>query len=75
VRDGDNEPFCQSCEWKAEHRKIPQFDVWWDYESPDLLPLLRSQGAEPAAIHSIEIYASGWTYGSTIDEIAILAGE
>jgi len=27
------------------------------------------------AIHAVEVYASGWTYGSAVDEIAILVGE
>ncbi len=75
AREGDNAPFCQICrDWKPEHIKIPQ-DVWYDYESPDLLPLLRAQNINPAALQSIEIYASGWTYGSAIDEIAILVGD
>ncbi len=73
--EGDNEPFCQICrDWKPEQIRVPQ-DVWYDYESPDLLPLLRAQQTVPAAIQSIEIYASGWTYGSSIDDIAILVGD
>lgn len=75
VLEGENRPFCQSCEWKAQHIKVPGFDVWYDYESPDLLPLLAAQGFTPAAIVSVEVYASGWTYGSAIDEIAILVAE
>jgi hypothetical protein len=75
ARDGETAPFCQICrDWKPEHIKIPQ-DVWYDYESPDLLPLLRAQGINPAALQVIEVYASGWTYGSAIDEVAILVGD
>ena len=60
---GSDEPFCTVCrDWKPEHIRIPQ-DIWYDYESPDLLPLLTAQGMRPAALQSIEIYASGWTYG------------
>jgi len=72
--DGTNQPFCPSCEWKAEHVQVP-LGVWYDYESPDLLPLLRAEGIDPSALWSVEIYASGHTYGSAIDEIAVLVGE
>lgn len=72
--EGDNDPLCQACTWKALHEKIPQ-NVWYDYDSDDLLPLLQEQGLTPAAIHAVEVYASGWTYGSAIDKIAILVGE
>ncbi len=75
TREGADEPFCTVCrDWKPEHIQIPQ-DIWYDYESPDLLPLLTAQGMRPAALQSIEIYASGWTYGSAIDDIAILVGD
>jgi hypothetical protein len=73
-REGDNDPMCQACSWKALHERIPQ-NVWYDYDSDDLLPLLQEQGLTPVAIHAVEVYASGWTYGSAIDEIAILVGE
>ncbi len=72
---GPDEPFCQVCEWKAQHEQVPQLNVWYDYESPDLLPLMREQGIEPAIIESVRIYASGHTYGSAVDEIAIIVGE
>ena len=73
--EGDVDSFCQSCEWKAQHIQVAQLSVWYDYESPDLLPLLQAQGIQPTAIHWVQIYASGHTYGSAIDEIAILIGE
>ena len=72
--DGTNQPFCPSCEWKAEHIQVP-LGVWYDYESPDLLPVLRAENIDPSTLGSIEIYASGHTYGSAIDEIAVLVGE
>ena len=75
AREGDDDAFCTVCQWKAEHTRVSGFGVWYDYESEDLLPLLRAQGIEPAAIQLVEIYASGWTYGSAIDELAILVGE
>lgn len=73
-KEGDNETFCMGCEWRAKHIQVVQ-GVWYDYESPNLLPLLRQQGIEPASIYSIEIYASGHAYGSAIDNIAILVDE
>jgi hypothetical protein len=73
-KEGDNETFCMGCEWRAKHIQVVQ-GAWYDYESPDLLPLLREQGIEPASIYSIEIYASGHAYGSAIDKIAVLVDE
>ncbi len=75
VMEGEYEPFCQSCDWKATHEEVPQYDIWYNYESEDLLPLLRERGITPVAVHSVKIYASGWTYDSRIDDIAILVGE
>jgi hypothetical protein len=74
AREGTDIPFCQTCEWKAQHIKVP-VDTWYDYESENLLPLLREQGIDPAAVREVKIYASGWTYSSAIGEIAILVGE
>ncbi|MEJ5312162.1 MAG: hypothetical protein WHX52_20550 [Anaerolineae bacterium] len=76
VKEGDNnQPVCQSCEWQAVHIKVAQPGVWHNYESPDLLPLMRAKGIEPVAIQRVDIYASGHAYGSAIDEIAILVTE
>ena len=72
--EGTDKPFCQSCEWQARHIKVPQ-GIWYDYESPDLLPLLREQNIVPVMIQSVKIYASGHTYSAAVDEIAILVGE
>ncbi|MBN1486130.1 MAG: hypothetical protein JW981_00730 [Anaerolineae bacterium] len=66
--------YCAICEWKAEHIQIPK-GIWYDYESPDLLPLLQAEGIRPATIQSIAVYASGHTYVAAIDEIAVLIGE
>ena len=73
--EGEDDPFCPSCEWQARQIQVAQPGVWYDYESLDLLPLLQAQGIEPATIHRVDIYASGHTYGAAIDEIAILVGE
>jgi hypothetical protein len=74
TREGADIPYCQTCEWKAQHIKVP-VDTWYDYESENLLPLLRERGIDPAAVREVKIYASGWTYSSAIHEIAILVGE
>jgi hypothetical protein len=74
AREGENDPLCQRCEWKALHEKIPQ-DAWYDYDSNDLLPLLQDQGITPVGIHAVEVYASGWIFGSGISELSILVGE
>lgn len=75
INDSTGETFCHNCQWKAEHIQVPQLGIWYVYESPDLLPLLQEQGINPVAIESIYIYASGHTYDSAIDQIAILVGE
>jgi len=72
---GEDKPFCQVCGWPAQHIQVAQLGAWYTYESPNLLPLLQAQGGEPGFLHSIQIYASGHTYSSAIDEIAILVSE
>lgn len=75
-KPGDDKPFCAICrDWNPKHIQVPQAKIWYDYESEDLLPLLRARGFEPSAIRSIEINASGHTYNAAIDDIAILVGE
>ncbi len=71
----DKDPtYCSVCEWEAKHIHIPQ-GIWYDYESPDLIPLIKAKGIEPATLQSIQVYASGHTYASAIDKIAIFVGE
>ncbi len=72
--DGTDGAFCQICQWRVQHYQVP-LSVWYDYESPDLLPLLREQDIEPSSLVSIKVYASGHTYRSAIDDLAILIGE
>jgi hypothetical protein len=72
---GNDNPFCYICDWKTEQIQVAQTGLWFDYESPDLLPLLRAQNIEPASVKEVEIYASGHAYGAAIDNIAILVGE
>jgi hypothetical protein len=65
---------CTLCEGSPEHIQIPA-QSWYPYTSPDLLPLLSERGAEPATILSVDLYASGHTFRSAIDEVAILTEE
>lgn len=66
--------FCAICEWKAQHIQVP-LGVWYDYESPDLIAVLRETGSEPATIEKISVYASGHAYSAALQEIAILVGQ
>ncbi|MDW8099111.1 MAG: hypothetical protein RML36_06460 [Anaerolineae bacterium] len=50
--------------------KIPPH-IWYPYESPNLIELLRD--TRPARLNSIRIYASGWNYQSMVSEIGIIA--
>ena len=65
---------CTICEGSPQHIPVPQ-EAWYPYTSPNLLPLLRKRGTDPATILDIEIYASGHSFISMIDEIAILVEE
>ncbi len=66
--------YCPVCGWDAKHIRIPQ-GTWYDYESQDLLPLIRKKGFEPVMIYDVQVYASGHTYASAIDKIAIFIEE
>ncbi len=60
-RDPDNE------NWRIINgEKIPPF-IWYTYESPNLLELLRE--TRPARLNSVRIYASGWNYQSMVSEV------
>ena len=65
---------CIICEGSPQHIAIPQ-DAWYPYTSPDLLPLLKARGTDPVAILNLEIYASGHSFQSAVDEIALLVEE
>ena len=49
--------------------QIPQ-DVWFPYESGNLLVLLGDN--KPAHITGLTIYASGWNYDSLVSEVQLL---
>lgn len=46
---------------------------WYDYQSPNLIDLWRSNQTPPARIDSIRIYASGHKYQSAVSEVYLLA--
>ncbi len=62
---------CIQCESNPQHVRVPK-NVWYPYQSPNLIPLLKAQGMEPATIQKITIYASGHTYTAALSDISIL---
>jgi len=50
--------------------KVPAY-VWYPYESPNLIELLKE--TRPARLNSIRIYASGWNYQSMVSEVGVIA--
>jgi len=54
---------------RASGEQIPQ-DVWFPYESGNLLVLLGDN--KPAHITGLTIYASGWNYDSLVSEVQLL---
>lgn len=63
-RDPENE------NWRIINgEKIPPY-IWYTYQSPNLLDLLRD--TRPARINSVRIYASGWNYQSIVSEVYLL---
>jgi hypothetical protein len=63
-------PRCASC--TQDHQQINQ-DVWYTYESGNLLNILPAE-ARPAAINRIEFYASGHQYNVYVGEVSLFAG-
>jgi hypothetical protein len=60
-RDPDN------ANWRIINgEKIPAY-IWYTYESPNLMELLRE--TRPARLNSVRIYASGWNYQSMVSEV------
>jgi len=50
--------------------KIPPF-IWYPFETKNLLAALKAQGAQPATLRSLRIYASGHNYQSMVSEVGI----
>ena len=61
---------CDTC--AQDHERLNQ-DTWFTYTSGNLLQLL-PEDQRPAAIYSIEFYASGHEYEVLLSEIALMAG-
>ena len=61
---------CDTC--AQDHERLNQ-DTWFTYTSGNLMQLL-PEDQRPAAISSIEFYASGHEYEVLISEIALMAG-
>ncbi len=59
------------CESLPRHVQIPQ-SAWFAYTSPDLIGLLLERNLEPATIVSVDVYASGHTFTSEVDDVALL---
>ncbi|MCC7352557.1 MAG: hypothetical protein IT330_02280 [Anaerolineae bacterium] len=57
--------------WIVQNGERIPSAVWWPYESPELLDLLKD--TPPARINAITIYASGWNYQSMVAEVGLIA--
>jgi hypothetical protein len=69
-----NQDFCVICPFRNPHIRVTN-GVWYPFESPNLVPLLRQGGPAPAVLKSISIYASGHTYQSQVSEIELSGQE
>jgi len=74
TRTPGNEPFCKTCPMPYKHIYVPE-DVWYPYDSDNLIALLSQDGQAPVLIKSITIYASGHTYRSAIAEVELIGHE
>jgi hypothetical protein len=61
---------CPSC--SQDHEQLNK-DTWYTYSSGNLLQLL-PEGQRPAAISSVEFYASGHEYDVLLGEVVLFAG-
>ncbi len=62
------------CESQPQHIQIPQ-SAWFAYTSPDLIGLMRERNLTPATLLSVDVYASGHTFTSEVDDVALLVEE
>ncbi len=65
---------CTVCEGSPEHLLVPA-ETWYPYTSPNLMPLLRARGSEPAIIATVDVYASGHSFASAGDKVSLLLEE
>lgn len=56
------------------HIRVQQ-NVWYLYDSPDLIALFKGTGYTPAVISAISIYAEGHSFESMVSEIELQAGD
>ncbi len=66
---------CVTCPPPGGTHQHVQQNVWYLYDSPNLIELFKSAGPTPAAITAISIYAEGHAFDSLVSEIELLAGE
>jgi hypothetical protein len=71
---GANSPFCGSCTQRFSHERILR-DVWFNYDSGNLMEVLTVDGLKPARITRILFYASGHSYRSAITDVELLVQE
>jgi hypothetical protein len=62
---------CAVCEGNPTHIEVPQ-GAWYTYTSPNLIQELRERGIEPATILNVDVYASGHSFFSEVDEVTLL---
>jgi len=62
---------CYTCPSPKSNHILVQQDVWYTYDSPDLMVLLN----KPATINTISILAEGHTFESFVAEVELQAGD
>jgi hypothetical protein len=66
---------CVTCASSATSHIRLQQDVWYLYDSPDLISIFKNAGFNPSLINSISIYSEGHSFESFISEVELLAGD
>lgn len=67
----NNQPFCGSCARRFQHERI-QRDVWFNYDSGNLMEMLTIDDARPTRITRLIFYASGHSYRSAVTDVELL---
>jgi len=60
-----------SSTWAQPNGEKAPLGIWYSYESPNLLELLKE--TRPARINSVTVYASGHDYNSMVSDVALNA--
>jgi len=66
-----NPRFCVTCSTRNPHRPIAS-NLWYPFDSGNLMELLAVDGITPARIQRITFYASGHSYRSGITDVELL---